>query len=104
VTVSSCNASEISEEAAIALAKRHLQGSALALSSTTVTARKWSTPENDVINKNSKSARDQLILQALAGKTYWLVSFRPAKDQLGGGAAVFVDALTGEILGAVGSR
>jgi len=86
------------------LAKRHLRGSALALSSTIVSARKWSTPENDVISKNSTSARDQRILEGLAGKTYWLVSFRPAKDQLGGGAAVFVDAVTGEILGAVGSR
>src|ERR1043166_7134824 len=95
------SASEISEAMAIALAREDLKHTALSLSGTTVSARKWSTPVNDVIKKDSASPHERRILAKLNGKVYWLVVFRPGNRQVGGGAAVFVDAMTGEILGSV---
>jgi hypothetical protein len=94
----------ISREEAISLARQALHESHRSLEAMTVLARLWKTSKNDVMPPKLDSQYQRELREKLTHGDYWIVTFRPNEQVLGGGMSVFIRASDGSILGVLGSR
>lgn len=63
-----------------------------------VTAKKYSTPFNEIVRKNSPSAAQQALAKRLTNRTYWMIYYRSRITDLGGDVGIFVDATSKEVI------
>jgi hypothetical protein len=63
-----------------------------------VTVKKYSTPFNEIVPKNSVSAAQQALAKRLANRTYWMIYYRSRGLELGGDVGVFVDATSKQVI------
>ncbi len=63
-----------------------------------VTAKQYSTPQNDVVPKNPSSDHQRALAKKLSGRSYWYVYYISPGAEMGGDVGVFIDAKTGEVI------